>query len=74
MKFPMIVTFITFGLLSGGFLQRQKQIVIYYVKKLSNDISNENKHTMFPENWHFLIHVLSLRHKKTVFVFITEIL
>ena len=33
--------------ISGGFLQRQKRMVIYYIKKLIKESQNENKQWCF---------------------------
>ena len=68
-------TFLSLTLLvnnnSRVFLLCQIWIVNYYVKSSSNTLSNENKHSLFPEKWYYkivhlgiLIHILSWRQQK----------
>ena len=61
-------------ILSGVFYNVKNESSFITSKRLSKNLSNENKDTMFPENWHFNSGFVFKPTKAPVFVFITEIL
>ena len=71
----ILIFFLFIKYISRGFLQRQKRIVIYYVKMFVKESQQWKQiNSVFLENWHFISDFVLKTTKTTMFVFFTEIL